>query len=342
MKYLCLLTALLAGCSKPAEEAKAPDPTAEVRTAVAAAGAAVETLSVYGAAEADLAGSRSLVSQREATLASIVAPAGTPVQAGQVVATLRSSPLSQLDVLKAGNDVRTATAALERAIRLRSEGLASDADVDAARAAATTATATRNSLKGSQASLVLHAPIQGIVQNLTARPGDLLAAGTTVATVAAAGHLKARFGVDPSVAQTIHAGQPIHISLVNGGAPLNTEISGVDTQVDATTRLAAVFARLPPAYGAGPGVPLKAALSLGRMAPAITIPYAALLDDGGKAYVFVVAGGVAHRTDVRTGNSTAGDIISLTSGVPAGAHVVIEGGTALEDGMKVREKAAGK
>jgi membrane fusion protein (multidrug efflux system) len=76
---------------------------------------------------------------------------------------------------------------------------------------------------------------------------------------------------------------------------------------------------------------------VGSSNDALTIPYAALLDDGGQPYVYVVAGGIAHRHDVTTG-ATSGDRIAITKGVSAGDQIVTQGGTALEDGMKVRTK----
>ncbi|PTS90786.1 efflux RND transporter periplasmic adaptor subunit, partial [Sphingomonas sp. HMWF008] len=64
---------------------------------------------------------------------------------------------------------------------------------------------------------------------------------------------------------------------------------------------------------------------------------AALLDDGGQAYVYVVTGGVAHRRDITVG-APRGDRVAVSGAVLAGEAVVVAGGTAVEDGMKVRTK----
>ncbi len=47
--------------------------------------------------------------------------------------------------------------------------------------------------------------------------------------------------------------------------------------------------------------------------------------------------GVAHRRDVRVGPTDARQA-ALLSGVRAGEQVVVAGGTALEDGLKVRTR----
>jgi RND family efflux transporter MFP subunit len=178
------------------------------------------------------------------------------------------------------------------------------------------------------------------VQNLTARPGDLIAAGTAVATIGALGDLRARFGVDPAMAARIHPGQPVEITPINAATKILSSVSGVDPQVDATTRLASVFTRVPGGQGVGAGEPLRATIGVGGTSQGITIPYSALLDDGGRSYVFVVEGGVAKSRDVSPGNS-AGDRIQILKGLQPGERVVTEGGTALEDGMKVREDVPG-
>jgi len=182
---------------------------------------------------------------------------------------------------------------------------------------------------------VLRAPISGVVQGLNVKLGDQIAAGTTVASIATKGDLRARFGVDPAVAQRIHVGEPITVTLISGGAPIASIVNGVDPQIDATTRLASVYARIPAVAGVGPGEPLRGNITVSGSASGITIPYSALLDDGGRSYVFVVKGVVAKSRDVSPGNSS-GDRIQILKGLAPGEQVVTEGGTALEDDMKVR------
>ncbi len=109
-----------------------------------------------------------------------------------------------------------------------------------------------------------------------------------------------------------------------GGAPIAGVVAGVDPQVDATTRLASVFARLGAGSRVGPGEALSTTLAVGAGTTAgVVVPYAALLDDGGRSYVFVVKGDVAKSRDVVPGNST-GDSIVIARGVAAGERVVVK------------------
>lgn len=336
---------LLAGCGGGAEpaanteastESAADDaPTAEVRVAVAMLGAISDSVTAYGATEAGPGNDRSVVAPAEAIVAQILAPTGTAVGAGQAIVTLLPSRTSRLEAVKAVSDARVADAALARAVRLRRDGLVSDADVETARAASATAHATVASVGVPGGGLTLRAPTGGTVENLTARPGDQIAAGATVATVAGRGDVRARFGVDPAIAPRIRVGRTAQVQLLDGSAAVLAPIVGVDPTVDATTRLASVFVKIPGGVSRSPGEPLRATVRVGAIASGITIPYAALLDDGGRSFVFVIKKGVAKSVDVSPGSSS-GDRIQILRGLQPGDRVVVEGGTALEDDMKVR------
>lgn len=332
-----ILVLLLAGCGAGAsDEEKAPGATALVKTATATLGATRDEVAVYGAAEVAPGGERSLVVPSDALVAAVNAPTGTIVQAGQAILTLRPSPTSKVDAAKANGDAATATAAYQRALRLRKDGLVADADVETARAAMVAAQAAVHVSRVGVNGLVLRAPISGVVQGLNVKLGDQIAAGTSVASIATRSDMRARFGVDPAVAQRIYSGEPITVSLISGGAPIATTVNGVDPQIDATTRLASIYARIPAAAGVGPGQPLRGSITVSGSASGLTIPYSALLDDGGRSYVFVVQGNTAKRRDVSPGSSS-GDTIQILNGLKPGERVVTEGGTALEDDMNVRE-----
>ena len=348
--FLALL--LLAGCARSAPDAEtAPAPVAPVTTEAAEAGGAEARVTAYGAAEAGAGSERVLGAPIEAVLTAVLAAPGTAVTAGQPIVTLAPGPAARIELARANTDAATATAALARARRLRADGLMSDADVESARAAAATATAQRASLSARSAGLVLRAPVAGTVSAVAAAPGEPVAAGTVVARIAARGGLRARFGVEPALLSRLHPGGPARVrdaaGATDGGTTGNgatgegaaTRIVAIDPLVDPQTRLASVYTALPSGVRAGAGEPLVASFALGGGASGVTIPYAALADDAGQPFVYVVRAGIAHRRPVVTG-STVGDRIVVDRGLAAGERVVVDGVTGVEDGMKVREAPA--
>jgi RND family efflux transporter MFP subunit len=326
---------LLAGCSSGSGEEKAADPVALVKLAPATVDALSERLTVYGAADAGSSAERDLAAPVEAILATIDAPVGTRVAAGQSVAHLRPSPNARLELAKALSDAASADAAYARARRLRADGLVGNSEVETARATAAAADATRASLAQRSGGLELRSPVEGSVSSIAVAPGDVLAAGTVVAKVIAVGKGRARFGIDSAMARRIPVGAVVQVMPSSARAGFAAPVSAVDFAVDPQTRLASIYAVLPPEARIGAGEPLKGQIDVGRTASALTVPYAALLDEGGQPYVFVVAGSMAHRRDVAIGPES-GNRIAILRGLRSGELVVTEGGTALEDGMKVR------
>jgi len=338
MKYATLLVlTLLAACSGGSDTQNAPEPSALVRVANAEAAPVQASVRIYGTADAGASGTLVLAAAQEAVVIAIEAPAGSAVARGQVVARLAPGPTARLEAARAESDARATRLAYARAVRLRADGLVGNAEVETARAAAQSAGATRANLSQRAAALTLRAPAAGYVSAVSASLGSLIQAGTPVTSIVRAGDLRARFGVDPALARRVPAAASIRITPSGGGDAFTVPILSVDPAVDPTTRLASILVRLPAAAGIGAGEPLTGDLSLPGAGNAPTVPYAALLDEGGQAYLFVVSGGVAHRRDVTAGPSD-GQRVAILSGLRPGEAVVVEGGTALEDGMHVRTR----
>lgn len=338
MKPLLLIAplTLLAACSGTPDEdeaGKKEEPVALVRLAVAGQGSTTSGTPLYGLVEPTAGAETSLVAPAETVVARILAPNGTVVAAGAPILALTPNRAVAGDLAKAQADVAASSAAYARAQRMRAQGLVSDADVESARAAAQGAQSQLARLGIAPGGLTLRAPRGGVVQRLSAHVGDQVAAGTVLASVVSGRDLQARFGLDPALAQGIHPGQ----RLMLGEPAIPLTVSGVDSLPDPASRQVSLYARLPSGAGLAPGQAVSATLMADKGGQGVSVPYAALLDDGGKSYVFVVRGGVAHRQDVLPGNSS-GETILIRQGVRPGDRLVVEGASALDDGMKVRER----
>lgn len=338
--FLTAVAALiLAGCSASGGggQTKEAAPVAEVTVARADVGSIAQTTTVFGEAENGAAGQYVVMAPIDAILVSIDAPVGSAVSRGQTIARLKASPAARLEINTASSNARAAQKAYARARRLRSDSLVSDAEVESARAAAEAASATVTSLSSRGQSLTLKAAGSGYVQTIPASPGDLVTAGTAVATISRLGDLRARFGVDPALARQLNRNTPLTISAAAGGPTFTARILSVNPTADAQTRLASLYARIPARAGIGPGEALEAEVNIRAASSAVLIPYSALLNDGGQPFVYLVSKGKAVRRVVEIG--TVSDTqVAITKGLKIGDVVVTQGGTALEDGMKVRTK----
>ena len=336
MKPYLLLALLLVGCSakEPTDDAK---PTALVTTMRVERGGVEDSITAYGAAEFLPQGEHGLTSPIEAVVASIAAPAGTQVRAGQPVVVLAASPATRVEVDKAVHDAEVADAAFARAQRLRATGLDSDADVETARAAASAADETRRTLTArAGAGLILRAPVAGVVESTALAPGDLAAAGVNVAKVGDPTALRARLGVEPAAIGQIRVGDTVRIASAAGGPETTGSVMATDPRADPQTRLASVSMRLAPGQGFSPGAALRGVIVLRQRAGAVLIPRASVLYDQNQPYVFIATGAAAHRANVVLG-AEQGDRVEVARGLDAGARIIVDGAAALEDGMAVRE-----
>lgn len=340
MKHALLVLAaatLLAACSGTSTPAPSTDPTALVTLSMAQSGGVAYTQAVYGTVGQDAGSQYMLSAPIQAMVARIAAPAGTFVARGQIVVELIPSPSTRAEISRLSAEARAAQLAYERAQRLRADGLVSESEVESARATVLGAQANQAALATQSGQLALRAPGSGYVQSVTSSPGELVSAGTAVATISRSGNLRARFGIDPNLIGRLSRTAGIRIAHSSGEQPVTLPITSVDPSADPQTRLASVYVSVPAAFGSGTGQPLSGEITLEQSSSAVTIPYQALLDDGGQPYVFVVTKGVAHREDVEIGASD-GTIVAIVKGVKVGDQVVTEGGTALDDGTKVRTK----
>lgn len=332
---ICLML-VLAACSGGTDtSSQTPVPAALVKLAQAQRGSVAQTVDVYGSTLNNSTNLGIMTAPAEAIVAQIVVPEGSPVSRGQIIVRLAPSPATRLEIANARTGAHAAQQAYERARRLRADGLVSDAEVESARAAAQSSSATVSSLSGRAGSLTLRAPVSGYVQPFPVGPGDLVAPGTVVGSIARAGDLRARFGIDPELARQVEPGASLTIIRTGETSPLGVPVLSVDPVVDQQTRLASIYVRIPGSAGIGAGETLRGQVLLRASNDVLTIPYSALLNDGGQPYVYSVENNVAHRHDVEVG-AVSSDTVAILSGLPDGVSVVVEGGTALEDGVAVR------
>jgi membrane fusion protein (multidrug efflux system) len=75
-------------------------------------------------------------------------------------------------------------------------------------------------------------------------------------------------------------------------------------------------------------------LPLARSVDAVTVPFSAIVQQGGEEYVYTVEDNVARRLSVRTG-IVSGDRIEIERGVQTGQSVVVSGIQELRPGRPV-------
>lgn len=269
--------------------------------------------------------------------------------------------------------VRQALATLEEARanatrmeKLAGEGLAPQADLDAARAALVRAEASlesaREEVRLRQAQLrqreselliaqqrladtIIRSPLDGFVQARRASRGEYLAAGAAVAEVVRVDPLRLRLAVPEREAVDLKAGQPVLVRVSGRASPGDAPVehTGVVARLapslDAPSRSLLIEADIRNDDGAlRPGNFVQARIVTGKR-DVLAVPKSAIVTFAGLQKVILVESGKAVERQVTTGD-TRGDEIEVVSGLRAGEAVVDEPGT-LQQGQPVHVGAEG-
>jgi membrane fusion protein (multidrug efflux system) len=164
-------------------------------------------------------------------------------------------------------------------------------------------------------------------------------AGTVITTLDDASLIKLDFTVPDTFLFAIRPG--LTVTAVTAGLRGRTfegKITKLDSRVDPATRSMFVRAEIPNRDGAlKPGMFMTVTLQ-GDVLPALLVPEAAIVPEQGRAYVFVVEEGVAHRREVSVGRRQPGEV-ELTKGLKEGERVVVDGTQNLRDGSKVHDQS---
>lgn len=325
----------LTACSSPELETVS-EPVAKVTYTPVVTSDMSETVTNFGIVEFDPAGQSTLNAEIEARVLDIEAQPGEQVKRGQVVLRLVPSSVAGAELIRARRDANAATAAAERAKRLRSDGLASDAEVESAENSAANQTALADNLEASAGSIqALRSPIDGLVDALFVEPNDLVASGAMMARLASPSATQARIGIESLDVARLATGDKVTLTSMNGVIePAVTVIRVIDARIDPQTRMATALVSIPKDLGFLAGEAVRAEIIVATKKNVLIAARQSVFSDENGDYVFVAENDVALLRRVVTG-LTNKDQTEIVSGLKSGETLIVEGAAILSDGMKI-------
>lgn len=277
--------------------------------------------------------------------------AGDPVTAGTILAQLRKADFQQkLAELSAMNaeasaGLRKAKADFDRAQQLKDQNVISQADYDAARSRyeALGGSVSASGARAGQAALALsdsqlRSPLDGIVLDRRIEVGQLVPPGVAVFTIADTTTMKVVFGVPDTVQRTLAQGDPVVITTdAVTDRNFNATVTKIAASADPKTRIFDIEASLDNSDGVLK-VGMVASIKIGRHNEgALTlVPLSAVIRTPGDTKGFAVF--IVTDSDTRAKvapvelGHLVGNRVSVSKGLAAGDHVVVQGSTLLRDG----------
>ena len=263
---------------------------------------------------------------------------GGQVKKGQVLAVLdRSVLLAELNEARA--DLRLAEQEYKRAASLFRRGTGTGQRRDQTQAALRTARAKIDYAQARLEKMEIKAPFDGTVGIHLVDIGAYLAAGADIVNLEQYRPIKVDFEVPERYLTDLVVGKEVVLrSEAYPGEIFNARISAIDPRINTRTRSVKVQAQSDNADGKlRPGQFASVTLRVDERRGATFVPEQALVPNSDAPFVFRIEGGVARRTQVKTGTRIARHI-EILEGLRPGVTVVTAGQQKLADGAKVIPK----
>lgn len=264
----------------------------------------------------------------------VQAAEGAHVRRGQVLARIESGDLDQT-VQEMSARERLAQAQFERTRDLVAQKFVSSAELDRVRSELQAAQAAVGRAQAQRDYNQLVAPADGIVLRRDGEPGQFVAAGQAVVTLACCAPLRVSAEVDEEDIPRVVVGQKV--MLRTDGLPgrlFDGEVAEITPKGDPVSRSYRVRIRLAdaPAVDAGPlrtGMTMDANLIVSRRENALLVPTRALKGNA----VWVLQQGRLQRREVRKGVAGS-ERTEVVSGLAEGEMVVLSPADTLSEGQR--------
>ena len=182
----------------------------------------------------------------------------------------------------------------------------------------------------------LVAGADGVISNITAEEGQIIAAGQTVMTLTQEGEREIEIAVPESHLAEVSVGMPAAVALWANSAAYTGTLRELSPVPDAATRTYTARIALTDAPADLP-LGMTARVRLGAsVQDGVSIPLSALYQTGDTAQVYVVEDDAVHLVPVTVTAFRTND--ALVTGLPQGARIVTAGVHQLHEGEKVRTK----
>jgi membrane fusion protein (multidrug efflux system) len=225
--------------------------------------------------------------------------------------------VERADVLSAEAAVERDRAQLERARRLRTTGVSSEASLEEAESTVAASESTLAKIRAVLDQKAIKAPFSGIVGIPRVDVGEYVQPGTVIATLQQLDTMRVDFTVPEQQVDQLKIGQSANFGLTEAAFKYQGRIIGIDPKVDPQMRLVSVRAELENPDGElRPGQFVRIRVELPTVPNVIAVPQTSVVTSLYGDYVYVVESGTAAAANAPSAESAEGDA-TLRESLPA-------------------------
>lgn len=327
------------GCGKSSPGKPTPPPVA-VTVEVVTNRTFFRLLTVTGTIEPTIVAG--LASPAEGPVLGCRVREGDRVTAGQELLSIGRQLSAEAAQASAREELRRQELEFRRIEALVKEKAIAGDQLDTARAALERARAALAQAEQAADDYSIRAPWAGVVSRVRVADGNYVAPRTPLVDLYDPTSLVLRFAMPEDHAFALAAGGRVQATFdALPGRDFTLEIIRAYPELDRRLRTRSFEAALPRGATFAPGMFARIRVVLDEQKAALTVPEEAVLGDGVKRFVFVLADDKAARRPVETGFEQDGRVW-IRSGLNVGDRVIVGGIERVKDGAAVRLESDGK
>ncbi len=272
--------------------------------------------------------------QAQGTITAIYVKAGQRVSKGQTLVQLDNSLLKQ-QLAQAEAQVELMNTLYQRQKNLWDQKIGTEVQFLQAKTNLQTTQKQLDALKQQSAFYSIKSPINGSVETMDLKLGQVANPGTTGINIVNDNTLKVKANVPESYAGSVRTGNSVKVVVPDAKDSITTTINFAAKAIDPVSRSFPVEVKLPTRASLRPNMTAVLKIADYTNNKAIAIPLKAIQQSETGDYVFLNENGVAKRAVVTEG-SISGGMAEIKSGLKAGDQVIVDGAADIEEGDKVR------
>ena len=342
-RFVFAVAVLAAWSSYVCAEPDAGAPSVLVTQTALRQGSLPRTVHAYGVVQASATASRTVTASASATVQAVYVREGEEVAAGAPLLQLTPSPETTVAYSQAQSAFKVARQLAARTQQMSAQHLSTAQQLADAQKAESDAKANLTALEaqGAGGARVVRAPFRAVVMHLSATPGTLASAGTSLLELASAEKAVLKVGVVPAQALLIGSGNAASVAAVGEDQRWPGTVVQRGSMIDSSTGLVPIEIALPPGRFL-PGEAADATITVGQT-QGYVVPHAAILvNDHGDTYVVQDEGMKARKVEVSVAGMQADEDVIRGAGLNPKQPLVLSGNYQLDDGMLMRVAAQGK
>jgi len=272
--------------------------------------------------------------QAQGTITAIYVKAGQRVSKGQLLVQLDNSILKQ-QLAQGEAQVELLQTLFERQKNLWDQKIGTEVQFLQAKTNLQTTQKQQDALKQQSAFYSIKSPINGSVETMDLKLGQVAGPGMTGINIVNDNSLKIKANVPESYAASVRVGNTVKVVVPDAKDSLNATVNFAAKAIDPVSRSFPVEVKLPSRASLRPNMTAVLRIADYTNKNAITVPVKAVQQSDTGDYVYVSVNGIAKRAPIKEGAISGGNV-EVVSGLKAGDEVIIDGVADVDEGDKVR------